>query len=233
MENLRGRDVVLLDAGGTLITLDYERVRRILGAAAAAAADEALDRAETAARGWAADAARRGVGVRAIWDGYFGRILLDVGVAEPAVPRLLGELWTANREQGLWCRPIDGAPAVLRQLRAAGLRLAVVSNAEGRVEQDLAEAGYSGLFETVVDSHLVGVAKPDPRIFRIALERLGARAGQAVYVGDVPAYDVEGARAAGIAPILVDPLGLHGELAGVHRIRSLQELPALLDVGHG
>jgi len=62
----------------------------------------------------------------------------------------------------------------------------VVSNAEGQVEQDLVAAGFGAYLETVVDSHRVGVAKPDPRIFAIALGRLGAGAEQALYVGDVP-----------------------------------------------
>ncbi|MCU0253481.1 MAG: HAD-IA family hydrolase, partial [Acidobacteria bacterium] len=113
---------------------------------------------------------------------------------------------------------------------AAGRRLAVVSNAEGQVEQDLAAAGFGRYLETVVDSHLVGVAKPHPRIFAIALERLGVGAEQALYVGDVPAYDVAGARAAGMPAVLLDPWGIHAGVDGAVRIRRLEELPGLLGV---
>jgi putative hydrolase of the HAD superfamily len=104
----------------------------------------------------------------------------------------------------------------------------VVSNAEGRVEQDLEAAGYRGLLETVVDSHVVGVEKPDPEIFGIALRRLDARPESTIFVGDVPAVDVDGARAAGVTPILVDRHELYPQ-TDVLRLGSIRELPAILD----
>ena len=118
-------------------------------------------------------------------------------------------------------------PECATELKRRGYRIGVVSNAEGRVEQDLGSAGYAGLLETVVDSHVVGVAKPDPRIFEICLERIGGRAADAIYVGDVPAFDVDGARAAGIDPVLIDPFDVHDDVE-VTRIRALDELPGLL-----
>ena len=108
-------------------------------------------------------------------------------------------------------------------------RLAVVSNAGGQVEADLDQCGLPRWGETVVDSQLVGVAKPDPRIFHVALERLGAGPGEAVYVGDVPASDGEGARAAGIPRVLIEPFGVHGDV-DVTRISRLADLPPLLGV---
>jgi putative hydrolase of the HAD superfamily len=79
----------------------------------------------------------------------------------------------------------------------------------------------------VVDSHVVGVEKPDPEIFRIALERMDAPAESAVFLGDVPSVDIVGAHAAGIAPILLDRHDLYGDL-GERRVRSIRELPAML-----
>ena len=83
------------------------------------------------------------------------------------------------------------------------------------------------MFETVVDSHVVGVRKPEPGIFEIALERLKLAPERAVYLGDIPRVDVVGARAAGIAPILFDR---HEFYDGVDapRIRRLDELPSLI-----
>src|SRR5262249_51318149 len=100
----------------------------------------------------------------------------------------------------------------------------VVSNAEGRVERDLDGAGFAGLFDTVVDSHLVGVEKPDPRIFHIAIERMNADAARAIFLGDVPAVDIVGAKAAGLTPVLLDR---HELYRGVEapRLRSIAELP--------
>ena len=227
--DLARREVVLLDAGGTLITLDYDELRRAL-ATAQPPNDAALDAAEGRARVWGAAAAGRGVSGRVLWDGYFGRILGEVGVPVRAHPAALDTLWRAHHERGLWRRPIAGALDVVARLHAAGRRLAVVSNAEGQVEQDLVAAGFGAYLETVVDSHRVGVAKPDPRIFAIALERLGAGAEQALYVGDVPAYDVAGARAAGMPAVLLDPWGIHTDVTDAVRIASLSELPALLGI---
>ncbi len=227
---LERRPIVLLDAGGTLIALEYDEVRRVLPAGTPPPADAELDAAEGTARVWGAAAAREGVAGRALWDGYFGRILSSIGVAPSVQAGALDALWDANRERGLWRRPVPGALEVLARLHAAGRRMAVVSNAEGQVENDLVAAGFGAYLETVVDSHLVGVAKPDPRIFSIALERMGADASQALYVGDVPAFDVAGARAAGIPAVLLDPWGIHASVEDAVRIRTLAELPKLLGV---
>jgi len=108
-----------------------------------------------------------------------------------------------------------------------GYTIGVVSNAEGRVEKDLGAAGYEGLLDVVVDSHVVGVEKPDPRIFHIALERLGADPAGAVFLGDVPSVDVVGARAAGIAPILLDRHDLYPD-ASAPRLRRISELAGYL-----
>ena len=82
----------------------------------------------------------------------------------------------------------------LARLRAAGIRLGIVSNSDGRVEQALEAAGLRDYFDVVVDSALVGVEKPDPAIFRAALDALGVAAGEALYVGDLYEVDVLGAR---------------------------------------
>lgn len=223
--------VVLFDAGGTLITIDYERLRGVLAAGGRPPDDGEFERAEGIARTWADTAVRRRLAPRELWDGYFGRLLENVGVEPDTIPGALERLWQANRELGLWRRPVPDALPLLQRVARAGRRMAVISNAEGQVEGDLRAAGFGEYLETVVDSHLVGVAKPDPRIFTICLERLGATPGQCVYVGDVPAFDVVGARAAGITPILLDPWDIHAALDGeVFRVRSLAEVALLLRV---
>lgn len=228
VDRLRDRSVVLFDAGGTLITLDHDRVRRALPAGVAPPTDLAFEAAEAAARKWADVAIRAQCQGRELWDGYFSRLLLAAGVTEPALTDSIAALWIANREQGLWRKPIRGAREVLVRLTEQGYRLGVVSNAEGQVEADLADAGFAGLLETVVDSHLVGVAKPDPQIFAIALDRLGVPAAQAFYVGDVPAFDVDGANAADLPAVLVDPHGIHRDVAAAAVISNLTELLGLL-----
>jgi HAD superfamily hydrolase (TIGR01509 family) len=82
-------------------------------------------------------------------------------------------------------------------LRSRGLELAVVSNWDVGLAEHLERIGVASLFSAIVTSAEAGVAKPDPAVFRLALERLGVEAGRALHVGDEP-EDEEGARAAGL-----------------------------------
>ncbi len=75
----------------------------------------------------------------------------------------------------------------------------------------------------MLDSHLVGAAKPDPAIFTLALDGLGLDAEQVVHIGDTRFADVAGARAAGIRPLHVDPYGDCGRPAGHEHVRSLAD----------
>jgi putative hydrolase of the HAD superfamily len=119
----------------------------------------------------------------------------------------------------------DAAPA-LRELRAAGSRLVIASNWDCSLPGWLAPLGLLDLVDGVVTSADVGAAKPDPALFRRALELAGVPASEAVHVGDSLDNDVEGARAAGIRPLL---LTREGEPpTGVKTLRSLAELPSLI-----
>jgi putative hydrolase of the HAD superfamily len=117
----------------------------------------------------------------------------------------------------------DSAPA-LRALREAGIRTVVVSNWDWSLHERLAETGLAALVDGAVASAEVGSAKPDGAIFRVALELAGADASDAWHVGDTPEADVEGARAAGLRPILIAREGPPPELEGVLTVRSLAEL---------
>lgn len=225
-------ETVLLDAGGVLLDLDFRYLRRLLRSRGHDVDEPALARAEGLARAEMDRRVRAGGRGSEAWRDYFRALLAGVRAPVGLHESVIDVLWEAHGRVGLWNSPVDGAPAVVRDLKRRGLRLGVVSNAEGRVERDLCSAGYEGLFEAVVDSHIVGVEKPDPAIFRIAVERMGVRAESCVFVGDVPAIDVAGARAAGIAPVLLDRFDLYPE-ADAPRLRSLAELPAWLDGDSG
>ena len=82
-------------------------------------------------------------------------------------------------------------------------------------------------FDFFIDSFIVGVEKPDPLIFRLAIELAGVDANEAAYVGDLYPVDVVGARSAGLLPILYDPFDLNRG-ADCFRIRSIEELLALV-----
>lgn len=220
---------VLLDAGGVLLDLDYAFVNRLLRARHVMTTAEALSESEAIARTTIDRRVREGGRTSEAWRDYFRILLTRVGAPPERAEEIIDTLAEAHQRVGLWTVAIDGAVETVRELKAAGYRLGVVSNAEGRVEHDLMGAGFAGLFDTVVDSHVVGVEKPDPRIFHIALERMKVEASSAVFLGDVPAVDVAGATAAGLTPFLLDRHGLYAD-HGPRRMTSIRQLPQMLAV---
>jgi putative hydrolase of the HAD superfamily len=222
-------EAVLFDAGGTLVRLDYAFIARRAREHGAALDVEALHRAEVAARQAVDRAAARHGGAPGSdagrTRGYF-RTLLEAAGAPPAIAaRAVAHLLDDHRADNLWRVPLEGAGETLRGLRARGLRTAVVSNADGRVERTLEATGLARHLECVVDSHVEGVEKPDPEIFRRALSRLGIAAGRAAYVGDIYSIDALGARAAGLRPVLIDTTRSYGPL-DCPTITALYELLA-------
>ena len=163
---------VLFDAGGVLLDLDYAFVKRLLEARHVVTTVAELSTSESIARTTIDRRVREGGRSSEAWRDYFRILLTRVGAPPDGTEEIIDTLAEAHHRIGLWTVAIDGAVATVRALKEAGHRIGVVSNAEGRVERDLDGAGFAGLFETVVDSHLVGVEKPDPAIFRIALERM-------------------------------------------------------------
>jgi putative hydrolase of the HAD superfamily len=135
---------------------------------------------------------------------------------------------TARRAmmEALEFRPYPDSVPGLRALRDRGLTLVIASNWDCSLPQWLGPPGLLELVDAVVTSADVGAAKPDPAVFRRALELAGAQPEEAVHVGDSVDNDVEGARAAGLRAVLVqregDPPG------GVEAVRSLTELPSVL-----
>jgi len=118
----------------------------------------------------------------------------------------------------------DAGPA-LAALRDAGLAVAVVSNWDASLPQVLDDLGLR--VDAVITSAQVGAAKPAPAIFAAALQRLGVAAADAVHVGDSVEYDVVGARASGIAAILLCREGEPAPSPGVPVIATLSELVAI------
>jgi len=140
-------------------------------------------------------------------------------------------------DAALWMRELPGSRDGLRALAETGVRLGIVSNADGLIGQRLTEAGILQVgpgigteVECVIDSGAVGVMKPDPRIFHLALDAMGVAADDAWYVGDMPGIDVVGARRAGLHPIVMDPFALHLD-ADYERVGSLQELSERIAAG--
>ena len=156
---------------------------------------------------------------------YLEALFTGAGISEARMDEVGACLRALHAEGHLWCRLEPGTREALERLRGAGLRLAVVSNSDGRVEEALAAADLRDCFDVVLDSALVGVEKPDPAIFRAALDALGVAPGEALYVGDLYDIDVVGARAAGMDAVLLLP----GAAQGAHDCRTFGSLSALAD----
>ena len=123
--------------------------------------------------------------------------------------------------------PFEDAVPALEALRERGLRLAVVSNWDSRLRAILEEHALRPWFASVVISAEVGWRKPHPAIFLRAMADLGVRPGEVLHVGDSVGDDVEGARAAGIRPVLLDRSGVRGA-DGATVIRDLRDLAAMV-----
>lgn len=166
------------------------------------------------------------------WGTYNRAYVVAVGVPDDEV-ELATTVLEQTRNAYTWRWPIPESLRALEGLRAAGVPMGVVSNASGQIAQVLARSGVCQEGEgphipmrVVIDSHVVGVAKPDPRIFDFALVHFaGLERERIAYVGDSVTMDIGGARAAGLYPILLDP---HDDHVGAdfRRIRSLEELLA-------
>ena len=126
-------------------------------------------------------------------------------------------------------RLFPDVPHALERLKRAGLTLGLVSNFEEWLERLLETLDVTRYFDARVISGVEGMEKPDPRIFRLALERTGARADESVYVGDNPAFDVLPAEQVGMSAVLLDRRGRYPDHAGV-RISTLDDLPAAIGV---
>lgn len=125
-------------------------------------------------------------------------------------------------------RPFADALPLLKRLRADGLRVVVLSNWDASLPEALERAGLARHVDAAVSSAVAGAAKPHPVVFERALAVAGCEPAEAVHVGDSPAADVAGARAAGIRAVLLDRAGGLEAPRGVRTIASLAELPAKL-----
>ena len=115
--------------------------------------------------------------------------------------------------------------AALDDIRARGVKVAIISNSEGMLERLFTDLDVLRHFDLVVDSGKVGVEKPDPRIFRVALDRFGVSPEHALHLGDMFSTDILGARAAGIRHALIDP---YRHYAGRHL--DVPRVPGVVEV---
>jgi putative hydrolase of the HAD superfamily len=245
---------ILMDAGGVLIFPQPDVMRPPLVAAGVSPDHQTLERAHYRAMSLQDRPDGPEPTKDTWWRGYLLEYVAACGVPDGACDALATEMAQAIAGFG-WTHVGPRVTAALRDIAALGIPLAVVSNSDGSVQAELRRLGVcyaddgqaepaggirvpaegirvpaEGIrVEVVLDSAVVGVAKPDPEIFRVALGRLGVPAGQEVlHVGDSLRYDVAGALAAGIRPVHLDPYGYCPAPAGHTHITSLADIPELV-----
>ena len=221
---------VLFDAGGVLVYPDPDVLVPLLSWYGASD-----DPADYFRAHYAAMAAKSAEGSpEDDWSGFDAAFVRSVGVqagSEEEAARVLGR----TRHAHIWRAPVEGSARGLGELNGLGVPIGVVSNASGQIESVLRRSGICQVgggphanVLCVVDSHVVGVAKPDPAIFDHALVHLdGTDRSRIAYVGDSVTMDVGGATAAGLTPVLFDPFDDSAHLFDGMRVRSLADVVAL------
>lgn len=185
--------LVTFDIGQTLVDLDLDFLAVRLGQRGRSVAVSDLHAAVPDA--WRRYDALTESGASHPWHELMRTLLTGAGLEQPEA--LVDWLYEQQVSHNLWRKPIESMVEVVRELRGKGVMIAAVSNSEGGLHDLLAEIELAPLFDAIIDSQRVGIAKPDPGIFEHTLNVLGTRPAVKVHVGDSWAADVEGALAAG------------------------------------
>lgn len=161
------------------------------------------------------------------WTEYMRVLMEPLDCSWSARGRFLCRVVRKFKNISFWSRVAAGTGAFLEDLRLQGYRMGVISNATGKMQQQLSYLGLARYFDFVLDSHVVGLKKPGAAIFQMGLNALEVRPAEALFVGDCYAIDIAGAERAGIRGVLMDTTGAyaHRERAiGCERVTSLEEL---------
>lgn len=160
---------------------------------------------------------------RTFWTFTYRRFLGELGIQDEAMTEKLFETFSSFESYRLY----DDVKPCLDAIEAAGYRVGLISNFDSWLEKMLIEMEVGHVFDPSVISGVVGVEKPDPAIYRMAVERAGVDATRCVHVGDSLTNDVVPAEEVGIIPILIDRVGRYPR-SRYARVRALNELLPLI-----
>jgi HAD superfamily hydrolase (TIGR01549 family) len=216
--------VVFFDVGNTLLFPNRARIHAPLAERGIAVDPEHLRDLECRTKNkFDAMLTSNGNTDQSFWWMFYSQLLAEIGIEDNA---LRDQMVASIRKSGNWDRIPAGTAERLRRI-AELYPLAVISNADGRIEDVLRQCGIADCFCTITDSGLVGYEKPHPEIFRQALKSMNTRAEESLYVGDVYSVDYLGATGAGMQAMLMDVAGAYGD-KGVARVESLEALQIVL-----
>lgn len=234
MQHLPFPEAVLLDVGGVFHLPGHETIISLYREFGLDVTDKDLNYAHYCGAARFHDGLDLDHNNTAIWSAYLDAHAEALEVPTEIWPQIRPQLDRAFSALEQWSHQIEGSVAGAEALKAAGVRIGIVSNADGTVAARLAESetaqvgpGPGVEVEVIIDSGEVGITKPDARIFQLALDAMGLDPASTWYVGDMPAFDVRGARNAGLTPILMDPHDLHPE-TDVVRVKHLFDVVELV-----
>ncbi|MFZ1011629.1 MAG: HAD family hydrolase [Candidatus Sulfotelmatobacter sp.] len=162
---------------------------------------------------------QRGKIDHSFWWMFHSSLLEDIGENASSRDALLPELVQNTQNSANWDQILPGTCEALERI-GQNFRIAIISNADGKIEQVLSRCGIAGCFESITDSGVIGIEKPRREIFEAALGAMKATAEESLYLGDVYSVDYVGAREAGMQAVLFD-------LAGAYRDREVPRVESL------
>ncbi len=226
---------IFFDAGNTLLYPRLDERARDLTEAGFPARVEDFHAAERAAKQkldqWLWPQIRQGEVPRTIdhyyWGEYLTILMGLIGAPETEHARLIRMLADGFRDIRTWSVVVPGTHQFLESVKDAGYFLGVISNSVGTLEGQLENTGLRGYFQAIFDSAIVGVEKPHPEIFQMALASAKVAANEAVFVGDTNATDIGGAQLAGLHGVLIDRIEAYPQTE-CPRITLLPELDGVL-----
>lgn len=166
-------------------------------------------------------------GASEVWVGMYTLLCRRLGVPEGDAVVLARAVYETFGEAERW-RAYDDVAPCFRRLKAAGVKVGIISNWDTRLERIFDGLGLLPLVDAVVSSAVVGLRKPDPRIFEAACRRLHVRPEDSAHVGDHYYADVLGARAVGMRAVLIDRHGGGTAMPSVAMVRTLDDLEEAL-----
>lgn len=216
---------IFFDVGNTLLFPNREHIRQPLSERGITADPEHLRDLECRTKNkFDGLATTSGSTDHSFWWMFYSQLLSELKIVDD---RLRDQLVASIRKSANWDIIRPGTRERLDAI-AERYELAVISNADGGIEEVLTRCGIARCFRTITDSGLVGLEKPHPEIFRIALESMNAAPQESLYVGDVYSVDYLGATGAGMQAVLMDVPGAYRDRGAVS-VKDLVELQLVLE----
>ncbi len=218
--------VIFFDVGNTLLFPNRQRIHAPLVERGIVPEDERLRDLECRTKNqFDGMMTKNGSTDHSFWWIFYSQLLAEIELKDED-DAIRDQLVAGIQNSGNWDTIRPGTAEQLHEI-GERYRIAVISNADGRIEDVLQKCGIAHCFRTITDSGLVGYEKPHPEIFRKAMLSMNAAPEQSLYVGDVYSVDYLGATGAGMQALLMDVPGAYRD-KGVPRVESLAELQIVL-----